>query len=127
MARRFLMLPAAAVALAVLTSGCGSDTDSVTASGGRTASGSEPASARVNVEMNHCFVEPVSFDGEQWNVPFKKQFGWGGPQPSHWQGTGVMVRAGKHDARFKDDGGAMVVLRPVDDPSIRPVENALCD
>ncbi len=79
------------------------------------------------MEVNHCFVEPVSLDGEQWNVPFKKQFGWGGMQPKHWQGSGVMVRAGENEARFEDDGGATIVFRPVGDVSVRPVEKALCD
>lgn len=126
MLHRLFILPAA-VALAVVSSGCMAATDGMTSPGGEASSRSEPASARVTVEVNHCFVEPVSFDGEQWNVPFKKQFGWGGMQPTHWQGAGVMVRAGENEARFKDDGGATVVFRPVDDPSVRLVEKALCD
>ena len=122
------MWSAAGVALAVLASGCARGTDSVTAPESTRASwGSEPASTRVKVEVNHCFVEPVSFAGEQWNVPFKKQFGWGGQQPKHWQGAGVMVREGENVARFEDDGGAVIVFRPVDDPSVRRVEKALCD
>jgi len=76
--------------------------------------------------MNHCFVEPVSFDGEQWNLPFEEQFGWGGLEPKHWRGTGVMVRIDKDQARFEDDGGSTVLFRPVDDPLVRPVEDALC-
>lgn len=77
--------------------------------------------------MNHCFVEPLSFDGEQWNVPFDRQFGWGGLEPKHWRGAGVMTRLGEDQARFKDDGGSTVVFRPVDDPLVQSVEDALCD
>ena len=77
--------------------------------------------------MVTCFVEPVWFDGQQWNVPFEAQFGSGGMQPDRWQGAGVMVRTAASEARFEDDGGAIVVFRPVNDPSVRPVETAGCD
>ena len=127
MLRRPLMLPAAAAAIAALTFGCVAATDSATSPESEASSASEPASARLKVEVNHCFVEPVSFDGEQWNVPFGEQFGWGGMQPKHWHGAGVMVRAGANEARFEDDGGATLVFRPVGDPSVRQVERALCD
>ncbi|WP_127479226.1 hypothetical protein [Nocardioides pantholopis] len=85
-----------------------------------------PASARVEVAVGHCFVLPVEFDGEQWNVPFEDQFGWGGLQPAGWQGTGVMVRVGEREARFVDRGGATVEFRPVTDPTVRRVEEAWC-
>jgi hypothetical protein len=136
MLRPPLMLPAAVLVLVVLTSGCMAGTDKGTSPGGgassgstpaSASSGSTPASARVSVEINHCWVEPVSFDGEQWNVPFENQFGWGGPTPKRWQGAGIMVRAGVNEARFEDDGGATVLFRPMDDPSVRLVEHALCD
>jgi len=98
---------------------------------GRAAAATESATkaplARVEVKMNHCFVEPVSFDGEQWNVPFDMQFGWGGMEPKRWRGAGVMTRVGEDQARFKDDGGSTVVFRPVDDPLVQPVEDAICD
>jgi hypothetical protein len=126
MMRRLRMLPAAAVSVAVLASGCVAANDSQTSPGNTASSGSDPTSARVQVEVNHCFVEPVSFDGVQWNVPFKEQFGWGGMEPKHWMGTGTMVRTGQYEARFEDDGGATLVFRPVDHPSVRPVEKALC-
>jgi hypothetical protein len=87
----------------------------------------ELTSAWVAIQMNHCFVEPVSFDGEQWNVPFQRQFGWGGLQPKRWQGVGTMQRVNEDMARFQDEGGAVVVFRPVDHPTVRRVEKALCD
>ncbi len=126
MIRRLLTLTAA-VALAVLATGCTATTNSEPSPGGEASSATQPSSARVKVEVNHCFVEPVSFDGEQWNVPFTKQFGWGGMQPERWQGDGVMVRVDENKARFQDDGGATVVFKPVDDPAVRPVEKALCN
>lgn len=92
-----------------------------------TASTPALASGRVTIQMNHCFVEPVTFDGEQWNVPFEQQFGWGGLQPKRWQGVGVMMRLGEQKARFSDKGGATIVFRPVDHPSVREVEKTGCD
>jgi hypothetical protein len=126
--KRLPALPAVA-ALVALATGCTATTGSEQPSprGQEAAGATEPGSARLKVEMNHCFVEPVTFDGRQWNVPFKKQFGWGGMEPKHWQGAGVMVRVAENTARFNDDGGAAVVFKPVDDPAVRPVEKAVCD
>jgi hypothetical protein len=77
--------------------------------------------------MNHCFVEPVKFDGKQWNVEFKKQFGWGGMEPKNWKGVGHMTYVSPDEATFVDDGGAVVVFRPVGHRLVKPVESALCD
>lgn len=87
---------------------------------------STPAPARVEIELGHCFVEPVTFDGEMWNVAIDQQFGWGGMQPSNWRGRGLMVRIGENRARYRDDGGGVVIFLPVDDPSVQEVEKALC-
>ncbi|MEJ7795382.1 MAG: hypothetical protein WKF50_07510 [Nocardioides sp.] len=91
-------------------------------------SGSEPASVteRLTIELGHCFVEPVAFDGEQWNVAFDQQFGWGGLAPRNWQGTGVMTRVADDEARFDDGGGATVRFLAIDDPAVTPVEEAIC-
>lgn len=83
-------------------------------------------SERLEIDMGHCFVEPVTFDGEQWNVPFDQQFGGGGLQPDGWVGTGVMTRVDDDEARFADDGGASITFLLVDDPAVTPVEKALC-
>lgn len=83
-------------------------------------------SQRLEIEMGHCWAEPVTFDGEQWNVPFDQQFGWGGLEPTGWQGSGVMTRVGEDEARFDDDGGASVTFLPVGDPTVSPVEEAIC-
>lgn len=133
------LLAPALTALVLLASGCTATTDGTTPADAPTNPTSEtatageevspaatPTSARVKFEMGHCFVEPVAFDGEQWNVPRDKQFGGGGLQPANWRGSGVMTRVDEDLARFKDGGGAVVVFRPVDDPSVRGVENAPC-
>lgn len=125
--KSLLALPAV-VTLVALATGCTATTGGNPQSRGQEASSAtEPVSARLKVQINHCFVVPVSFDGKQWNVPFKKQFGWGGPQPKNWQGAGVMVRVAENTARFTDDGGSAVVFKPVNDPAVRPVEKAICD
>ncbi|MCW2791423.1 MAG: hypothetical protein JWO76_521 [Nocardioides sp.] len=123
---RLLALPAVVVA-AVLVVGCAAMPEPEPAPHAEPSSASGPASVRVRVELGHCFVEPVSFDGEMWNVAFEDQFGWGGVPPRHWRGTGVIERVDDDEARFRDDGGATVVFRPLDDPSVRRVERAPCD
>lgn len=120
--RRRALVGGCVLACAV-TLGCSGPDEDEEPSGSR---GTESSAERLTVEMGHCFVEPVSFDGEEWNVPFKKQFGWGGMEPKNWSGTGEMVRVAEDEAHFKDDGGAVVVFRPTDDPSVSRVENALC-
>ena len=90
------------------------------------ASTTTASSERLEIEMGHCYVEPVSFDGKQWNVPFDQQFGGGGLQPRGWVGTGVMTRVDDDEARFDDDGGASVTFLLVDDPAVSPVEQAIC-
>lgn len=110
-----------ALVVAVATAGCAAATTDES-----TAEDPSP-SARVTVAVDHCFVQPVTFAGERWNVPFGDQFGWGGGLPPDWQGAGEIVRVSADEARYTDDGGATVVLKHVDDPAVRPVDKALCD
>lgn len=125
MTRRALAL-SCVLALAAGASSCTAATDPEPAPGSAPARDIAPASARVEIEMGHCFVEPVAFDGEEWNVRFSDQFGWGGLEPRRWQGRGVMVRVDADRAVFADRGGATVEFRPVSHPSVRRVETALC-
>ncbi|MGH3346720.1 MAG: hypothetical protein ACRDO4_07040 [Nocardioides sp.] len=117
----------AALAVAVLAAGCEAGTTLDPSPPTPEAGSASPDTAEVQVTLGHCFVEPVAFDGELWNVPFRKQFGWGGLAPQGWVGTGVMMRADEDTVRFEDDGGAVVVFRPVEHPSVNRVENAPCD
>ena len=131
-----------AVGLALVLAGCSTDvlsepdpspaagsqpapTYSTPSGGAGAASGASFAS--VDVELGHCFVVPVRFDGELWNVPFADQFGWGGLEPDGWTGHGVMTRPARDRAEFVDNLGAVVEFRPVDDPSVVEVESAGCD
>lgn len=85
---------------------------------------------RIDVVVGHCFVETIRFDGERWNVPFRKQFGGGGGAESHdyraWEGSGTIVRTGTGTARYVDDGGEVLELLPIDHPAVRKVEHAGC-
>ena len=125
--RRLLNLLATSLAVVGLNAGCVAATDNEVSPRGVASFPSGSASARVKVELNHCFVGTVSFDGEKWNVPFNKQFGWGGTPPKGWRGAGVMVRTGQSEARFEDDGGAVLVFKRLNDPSVQPMAKALCD
>jgi len=79
--------------------------------------------------MSHCFVEPIAFDGQLWNVPFEDQFGLGGLEPKNWRGSGVITRISERRAQYEDDGGATVLFLPVDHPAaVFPSDGrALCD
>jgi len=122
-----LLAMGVAAAIAVLVAGCIATTDSATPETKEASPAVEAGSVLVEVKLGHCFVEPMVFDGKRWNVPFTKQFGWGGLQPKNWEGTGAMTRVSEERARFEDDGGSTVIFLPVDHASVRPVENALCD
>ena len=86
----------------------------------------EPVTARVAVEMGHCWVEDVSFDGQVWGLTHDDQMGNGGRRPLSWEGTGVMVRLSADRARYTDDGGTVHTFRPVDDPSVFRKQGRLC-
>ncbi|WP_067433745.1 hypothetical protein [Nocardioides jensenii] len=101
------------------------------ASAGTQPSGWESTGVRrISVEVGHCYVASIRFDGERWNVPFRKQFGWGGGDSGHdhraWVGSGAIVRTAPGTARYTDDGGEVLDLLPADHPSVRKVEHAGC-
>lgn len=129
------LTPAIALAVAASLAGCSSGSSEpefrpeVPRSGTTASSVPASATAAINVSMNHCFVEPISFDGQLWNVPFDDQFGWGGLEPKNWRGSGVITRISEHRARYDDDGGATVLFLPVDHPSVvfPSGGKALCD
>jgi hypothetical protein len=78
----------------------------------------EPVTALVKVEVGHCWVEDVVFDGQAWGLTRDDQFGRGGSMPLPWAGTGVMVRLSVDQARYTDDDGAVLNFLPVDDPRV---------
>lgn len=59
-------------------------------------------------------------------MPFARQFGWGGLELDGWRGTGLITRVAPDRARFEDDGGPTVVVRPVGHRTVRPVAWASC-
>lgn len=78
----------------------------------------EPVTARVKLEVGHCWVEDVVFDGQTWGLTERQQLGTGGTMPAQWKGTGVMVRLSTDRARYTDDGGRQLTFLPIDDPSV---------
>ena len=78
----------------------------------------EPVTARVTVEVGHCWVEDVVFDGQAWGLTPDDQFGNGGGMPPSWQGSGVMVRLSADRARYTDDGGTVLTFLPIEDPTV---------
>ena len=60
-----------------------------------------PVPRRVQLQVGHCYVEPVDFAGRRWGLRFSDQFGWGCPQyyPHDWTGTGVLSQVTPHRVR----------------------------
>lgn len=54
----------------------------------------------MTLDVGHCWVEPVKYDGERWGLSFREQFGWGGPQyyPENWTGTGIVQQSRKTES-----------------------------
>ena len=71
------------------------------------------------LDVGHCWIEPVTFDGARWALPRTEQFGLGDRLPAHWEGTGEMERLSENRARYVDDGGAVLVFYPADAPAVR--------
>ena len=94
------------------------------------AGSNDPAAGptRMTLDVGHCWVEPVKYDGERWGLAFREQFGWGGPQyyPENWTGTGILQRVAEDQVQYTDDGGAELMLLPADAPSVARVEDVLC-
>lgn len=125
MTRRFVAVLAAAP-LSVVLLACSADESRP----GPAALFEAPVAASppttILVRTNHCFVEPVRFDGELWNVPFSEQFGWGGQMPEEWKGAGTIERVDEAESKYVDDGGAVLTFKPIDDASVVAVETAYC-
>lgn len=94
------------------------------------ASAQAPAASarRVELQVGHCYVEPVDFAGRRWGLRFSDQFGWGGPQyyPASWTGTGVLTQVAPDRVRYTDDGGARLTLLPASSPPVARFEAVSC-
>lgn len=90
------------------------------------AAAQAPAVAEVTLEVGHCWVEPVEFDGQTWRLRWTRQFGWGGGLPEPWQGTGVMTRLAEDRAGYVDNAGAELTFLPADDPAAQPPTPSYC-
>lgn len=114
---------AATLVLALAACSDSNDPDPTATKTPTTSAGPE----RITVRLGHCFVEPVTFAGKRWNVRFREQFGTGGLQPPAWRGRGSIELVSPDRAEYTDDGGAELVLLPVEHPAVRKVERAGCD
>ena len=84
----------------------------------RSAPSPRPVTARVVLDVGHCWVEDVVFDGQTWGLTEQQQLGTGGGMPSGWQGEGLMVRLSEDRARYTDDGGKKLTFLPISDPTV---------
>ena len=76
------------------------------------------------LEVGHCWIAPVEFEGEVWDVMAEDQFGWGGGAPRGFASTGEAWRAGDV-VSYRDDSGTLLTLVPADGPWIS--RRGLCD
>ena len=70
----------------------------------------------ATLDVGHCWIEPLRFDGRRWAVPFAMQMGWGGELPDNWKGMGRLEGLTGDRVRYVDRGGATLPLVPATDP-----------
>jgi hypothetical protein len=94
----------------ILLAACGSSTSATRASDAATSSTS--AASETSVELWHCGVRPVEFDGERWSAdppPFDAT-----NAPEGFSGRGRIVRVDQDSAQFTDSGtGARIEFKPL--------------
>lgn len=78
-----------------------------------TVVGDEPGP--LSLDVGHCWIEPVQFDGRTWDVVEEDQFGWGGGEPEGFTGEGRAWPAGDVMS-YVDDSGTWLTLVPGGDP-----------
>lgn len=95
-------------------------------------SGEGPIARRtgqVKLDIGHCYVEPLEFDGQEWALALDSQFGWGGQEPDGLSGTGTVTRGTAFDDSldYVDDDGARLTFLSADDPRSELPSGWLCD
>ena len=121
------------LALAVLLSGCTGDPQTVpalkpsNAPAGPDQPDSSPRAAHLTLEVGHCWVEYVRFQGRRWALQKGDQFGWGGGMPETFKGSGNAVAVDEEHLAFVDEGGTRLVLVPVNHRDAYRLEGRLCD
>jgi hypothetical protein len=128
---------AAMAAMAAVTASCSAPGPPVATSHRSSAAWVEPSASvpelapgprHVQLQVGHCYVEPVDFAGRRWGLRFSDQFGWGGPQyyPRNWTGAGVLTQVTPDRVRYTDDGGAQLTLLPASSPAVARANAVPC-
>ncbi len=90
------------------------------------ATGVAPLRRQVTLEIGHCWIEPISFEGGDWAVATNQQPGSGeGDQPG-LTGHGNALRITPTEVEYVDDGGVQLTLHPVGDPRVELPGGGLC-
>jgi hypothetical protein len=79
------------------------------------------------IEPGHCWIEPLTVDGQVWAVDKEDQFGWGGGTPKSWVGKGRVLRLNGEHLIYVDNGGTRLDLWPVHDKRARNSTGRWCD
>jgi hypothetical protein len=78
------------------------------------------------LEVGHCWVEPLDYDGEVWAVLTEDQFGWGGGWSDGFRSVGTLVREGR-SMIYTDAGGLRLVMWPSSGPRTELPGGGICD
>lgn len=85
------------------------------------------ASKAATLSVEHCWIDPVRFDGHLWAVAPDDQFGAGGGTPANWEDRGLITRVGDSRSRYEDKGGAVLRLVLAPEPEAAQVFEQGCD
>lgn len=80
----------------------------------------------IQLNVGHCWIGPVEFEGKTWVVRKSEQFGWGGHVPEAWVGEGSITRLDEARSVYKDDSGIELGLVLEDSPAAVWLKKALC-
>jgi hypothetical protein len=75
-------------------------------------------SGPLSLEVGHCWIEPVTFEGRTWDVVEEDQFGWGGGQTKDFAAIGTARMTGDV-VTYVDDSGTWLTLVPEGHPWTR--------
>lgn len=71
----------------------------------------------VTLTYGHCWTNPITFQGQSWEVRRQDDFGSGGSVPDGFTGYGALTRDGDR-LRYVDVEGKVLVLLPTGSPGV---------
>jgi hypothetical protein len=70
-------------------------------------------SVAMSIDVGHCWIDPVTFEGTTWWVTKRDQFGGGDAKyPDEFQATGTVTWVAKDELEYQDASGVRLALVP---------------